>query len=180
MASDDTPSLELSTSQLRRLKVFADLTDDQLATFVSLVEPVEVTLNNPIVRMNELGSSMYLILNGEAQVSRTTGGRETVLATLEAGDFFGEMCLFDETPRSANVIAARQCTLLKITRQAFDSMIETHPVLAALFLRAMLRIVAGRVRTMDKKYVDSMLVSYSWRKGSLSRMPPPGTAAHPR
>ncbi len=180
MTFDHTPPLELSFDQLKRLRVFADLTDDQLATFVSLVEPVQATLNSMIVRMNELGSSMYLILNGEVQVSRTTGGRETVLATLETGDFFGEMCLFDEAPRSANVTASRHCTLLRITRQAFDSMIETHPVLAALFLRAMLRTLAGRVRTMDKKYVDSMLVSYPWRKGSLSRLGASGTAAHPR
>ena len=176
MTSDNTPPLELSITQLKRLNVFTDLTDDQLATFVSLVEPVQVTFNNPIVMMNQLGNSMYLILNGEVQVSRTTGSHETVLAKLETGDFFGEMCLFDETPRSATVSATRHCTLLKITRQAFDSMIETHPVLAALFLRAMLRTVAGRVRTMDKKYVDSMLVSYPWRKGSLSRMPASGTA----
>jgi CRP-like cAMP-binding protein len=180
MTPEDIPSLELSITQLRRLRVFADLTDDQVATFISLVEPVHATLNNPIVRMNELGTSMYLILIGEVQVSRLTGGRETVLATLEGGDFFGEMCLFDETPRSATVSASRDCTLLKITRQAFDSMIETHPVIAALFLRAMLRTVAGRVRTMDKKYVDSMLVSYSWRKGSLSRAGAPGTAVPPR
>jgi CRP-like cAMP-binding protein len=123
---------------------------------------------------------MYLILNGEVQVSRTTRGRETVLARLETGDFFGEMCLFDEAPRSANVIASRTCTLLKITKQAFDSMVETHPALAALFLRAMLRTVAGRLRTMDKKYVDSMLASYPWRKGSLSPSAASSTAAPPR
>jgi len=177
--ANDIPPLELSVGELKRLKVFADLTEQQLEMFVSLVEPVQASLNNPIVRMNELGNSMYLILSGTAQVSRTTGGRETVLATLEAGDFFGEMCLFDEAPRSANVIATRQCLLLRITRQAFDSMIESQPLLAALFLRAMLRTVAGRVRTMDKKYVDSMLVSYPWRKGSLSRVAAPNAPPPP-
>jgi CRP-like cAMP-binding protein len=172
--------LSLTFGELRRLKLFADLTEDQIAIFVSLVEPVEVTLNDAIVRMNQLGNSMYLILNGEVQVSRTTGGRETVLARLETGDFFGEMCLFEEAPRSANVVAIRHCILLKVTKQAFDSMIETHPVLAALFLRAMLRTVAGRLRTMDKKFVDSMLVSYPWRKGSLSQAAASGPATPPR
>ena len=103
-----------------------------------------------------------------------------MLAKLETGDFFGEMCLFDEVPRSANVLANAHCTLLRVTKQAFDSMIETHPDLAALFLRAMLRTVAGRLRTMDKKYVDSMLASYPWRKGSLSQSAASGTTAHPR
>ena len=154
--------------------MLADLSEDQLAAFVSLVEPVQVTPSHVIVRVHELGNSMYLILDGEVEVFKTTGGRKTVLATLETGDFFGEMCLFDEAPRSANVVANRHCTLLKVTKQAFDSMIETHPVLAALFLRAMLRTVAGRLRSMDKKYVDSMLFSRPWHKGPL---PQAGTSA---
>jgi hypothetical protein len=172
--------LSLTFGELRRLKLFVDLTEDQIATFVSLVEPVEVTLGDTIVRIHELGNSMYLILNGEVQVSRTTGGRETVLAKLETGDFFGEMCLFDEAPRSANVVATRHCTLLRVTKHAFDSMVETHAVLAALFLRAMLRTVAGRLRTMDKKYVDSMLLSHFWPKESSSPAAHSRSATHPR
>jgi len=159
--------------------VLTDLTEAQLSTFVSLVEPVQVAASNPIVRMNELGNSMFLILNGEVLVSKMTGGRQTVLASLETGDFFGEMCLFDEAPRSANVVANRQCTLLKVTKQAFDSMIETHPLLAALFLRAMLRTVAGRLRTMDKRYADSMLISCFWNKGS-SPQSAAGSTPHTR
>ncbi|MGA2138406.1 MAG: cyclic nucleotide-binding domain-containing protein [Verrucomicrobiia bacterium] len=174
MTSNRTPNLELSIAELTRLKVLADLTVEQLSTFVSLVEPVDVPAHNAIVRLNELGNSMYLILDGEVQVSRAAGGRDTVLATLESGDFFGEMCLFDEAPRSASVVANRRCLLLRVTKQAFDSMIETHPVLAALFLRAMLRTVAGRVRTMDKRYADSMLLSRFWPKT------PPSPTAHPR
>lgn len=172
--------LSLTFGQLRRLKLFADLTEDQIATFVSLVEPLEAIVGQAIVRVHELGNSMYLILDGAVQVSRTTGGRETALATLETGDFFGEMCLFDEAPRSANVVATRHCVLLKVTKQAFDSMVETHPALAALFLRAMLRTVAGRLRTMDKKYVDSMLLSRFWPKGSPQSTATSGPAAHPR
>lgn len=172
--SDHPQNLELSIGELKRLKLLADLTDDQISTFVSLLEPVEVMPGTAIVRMNELGNSMYLILKGNVQVSRVTGGRNTTLAKLEAGDFFGEMCLFDEAPRSANVVANGHCTLLRVTKQAFDSMIETHPVLAAVFLRAMLRTVAGRLRTMDKRYVDSMLLSRFWPKA------PPSPTAHPR
>jgi CRP-like cAMP-binding protein len=180
MTSSHKLDLELSVTELKRVKVLSDLTDGQLSTFVSLLEPVQVPAGNAIVRMNELGNSMYLILKGDVQVARKTGGRETTLATLEAGDFFGEMCLFDEAPRSASVIANQHCTLLRITKQAFDSMIETHPVLAALFLRAMLRTVAGRLRTMDKRYADSMLLSRFWSKGSPPQGPASTTAARPR
>ncbi|HUJ11128.1 MAG TPA: cyclic nucleotide-binding domain-containing protein [Verrucomicrobiae bacterium] len=170
--------LSLTFGELRRLKLFADLSEDQIATFVSLVQPREAAVGQIIVRVHELGDSMYLILDGAVQVSRTTGGRDTALAILETGDFFGEMCLFDEAPRSASVVATRHCHLLRVTKPAFDSMVETHPVIAALFLRAMLRTVAGRLRTMDKKYVDSMLLSRFWPKTSAA--PAGGSTPHPR
>ena len=171
---DNALNLSLSPAQLKRLKVFSDLTEDQLSIFVSLVEPVQVKPNRLVVRMKDRADCMYLLLNGEVRVSETTDGRETILAVLETGDFFGEMCLFEEAQRTADVVANRDCTLLKITKQAFDNIIETQPLIGALFLRAMLRVVAGRVRTMDKKYVDSMLLSRFWGKGSSPGARPTG------
>lgn len=169
MAPDQALNLNLTPGQLRRLKVLADLTDDQLSLFVSLVEPVQVKPNRIIVKRNDPADSMYLLLGGEVRVSDTVEGRETTLATLETGDFFGEMCLFDEGSRSADVVTNRDCILLKITRQAFDDLIVQHPAIGALFLRAMIRIIALRVRSMDKKYIDSMLLSRFWNKGSSSQ-----------
>jgi CRP-like cAMP-binding protein len=174
MMPDDALNLNLDPGQLKRLKVFSDLTEDQLSVFVSMVEPVQVKPNRLIVRMNDPGDCMYLLLNGEVRVSETIDGRETILAALETGDFFGEMCLFEEAQRSADVVAGRDCTLLKITKQAFDNMMETHPLIGALFVRAMLRIVAWRVRSMDKKYVDSMLLSRFWGRASAPSRRFPG------
>jgi CRP/FNR family cyclic AMP-dependent transcriptional regulator len=166
MTADQPLNLSLSPSQLRRLKVLADFSEDQLALFVSLLEPVQMKPNRVIVKTNDNGDCMYLLLDGEVRVSNTVEGRETILAKLETGDFFGEICLFDEGARSADVIANRDCTLLKITKQAFDDMIEQHPAIGALFLRSMFRVVASRLRNMDKKYIDSMLLSRFWNKGS--------------
>jgi len=166
MAADQPLNLSLSPGQLRRLKVLADFSEDQLALFVSLLEPVQMKPNRVIVKRNDKGDCMYLLLDGEVRVSNTVEGRETILAKLETGDFFGEICLFDEGARSADVIANRDCTLLKITKQAFDGMIEQHPAIGALFLRSMFRVVASRLRNMDKKYVDSMLLSRFWNRGS--------------
>ena len=168
MAADQPLNLTLSPGQLRRLKVLADFTEDQLDLFVSLVEPVQVKPNRVIVKRSDKGDCMYLLLDGEVRVSNTVEGRETILAKLETGDFFGEICLFDEGARSADVIANRDCTLLKVTKTAFDDMIVQHPAIGALFLRSMFRVVTSRLRNMDKKYVDSMLLSRFWNKGSAS------------
>ena len=166
MAAEQPLNLTLSPNELRRLKVLADFTEDQLALFVSLVEPVQVKPNRVIVKRNENGDCMYLLLDGEVRVSNTVDGHETILAKLETGDFFGEICLFDEGARSADVMANRDCTLLKITKRAFDDMIVQHPAIGALFLRSMFRVVVSRLRKMDKKYVDTMLLSRLWSKDS--------------
>jgi len=166
VAADQPFNLTLSPSQLRRLKVLADFSEDQLELFVSLVEPVQVKPNRVIVKRSDKGDCMYLLLDGEVRVSNTVEGRETILAKLETGDFFGEICLFDEGARSADVMANRDCTLLRITKQAFDDMIVQQPAIGALFLRSMFRVVVSRLRNMDKKYVDTMLLSRFWNKGS--------------
>jgi len=162
MEADRNVSLTLSPGHLRRLKVFADMTEPQVGLFLGLVEPVQVKPNRAIVKMQEKGDCMYLVLDGQVRVSQLAEGKETVLATLETGDFFGEVCLFDEGLRSADVVANRDCTLLKITKTAFDTIVAEHPDVGVRFLSAMIRAVAARVRAMDKKYVDSMMLSRFW------------------
>jgi CRP-like cAMP-binding protein len=173
MEADGSFNPTLSPGPLRRLKVFADLTEAQVALFIGLVEPVRVKPNRVIVKMHEQGDGMYLLLEGDVRVSQVVDGRETILATLETGDFFGEVCLFDDALRAADVVAIRDCTLLKVTRQAFDTIVAEHPDVGVLFLRAVIREVVARVRAMDKKYLDSMMLSRYWSQpGSpLSKAP---------
>ena len=152
----------LRPGQLRRLKVFADMTEEQLSTFVSLVEPVEMVVNRIIVRMGDQGDCMYLILEGEVRVRQMVKGRDTELARLETGDFFGEICLFDEGPRSADVVANKDCRLLRITKPAFHSIMDQHPDVAVRFLFAIIRTVEARIRNQNKKYTDSMSFSRAW------------------
>jgi NTE family protein len=177
MESDGSPNSVLSPGSLRRLKVLADLTEAQIVLFVELVEPVQVKPNRVIVKMREPGDCMYLLLDGDVRVSQVVDGRETILATLETGDFFGEVCLFDDGLRTADVVAIRDCTLLKITKQAFDTMVAQHPDVGVLFLRAVMRAVVARVRAMDKKYVDSMMLARYWNapsSGKAAGAPPAG------
>ena len=171
---EPSQDLLLSPGQLKRIKVFADLTDEQIAIFVGLVEAVQIKPNRLIVKMGDMGDGMYLLLNGEVRVSQTVEGRETILAVLEKGDFFGEVCLFDQGPRAADVVANQDCTLLKISKTAFEGILASRPDVTARFLLALLRTVAGRLRHLDRKYIDSMLLSRFWnRAGSDPASPPP-------
>jgi CRP-like cAMP-binding protein len=84
-------------------------------------------------------------------------GRESLLATLQTGDLFGEVSLFDTGPRSADVVANADSLLLKISADAFQKLAVQHPELAAPFLLAVGRTMTARLRASNKRYQDSLL-----------------------
>jgi cyclic nucleotide-binding protein/uncharacterized protein DUF4339 len=143
--------------QLRRLVLFADMADDQLEKFVGLLEKVSLPSFRTIVKKGEHGDAMFLVLVGEARVVDNIDGAEKTLHTLEAGDFFGEVSLFDEGPRTANVVTNKDSTFLKISKANFHKLVAEHPAVAAAFLTALARFMAARLRSTNKMYSASLL-----------------------
>jgi CRP-like cAMP-binding protein len=178
MGTDQESNITLSPRQLKRLKIFVEMTDEQVSTFLDLVELIQVKANQILVKMNESGDSMYFLLEGDVRVSQLIEEREIIIANLETGDFFGEMCLCDDVPRSADVVANRTCTLLKISRPAFDRIKEQHPTIAVLFLQGIIRSLGVRLRKVNKKNADSMLLARHWNGGA--GRPLPSTQPAPR
>jgi len=90
------------------------------------------------------------------RVRTMMGTKETVFATLNAGEFFGDISLFDHGPRSADVVANKDSTLLKITVPAFQRMTQEAPDLATPFLVAICKTLTSRIRADNKRYRDSI------------------------
>lgn len=141
---------------LRRIKILADMDETQLTTFLHYVELVNYKEFASVVKAGESGDAMYLILEGELRARVLVEGRETTLATLSIGDFFGEMSLLDKGPRSADVLANQDSLVLRISSAAFQKLMSQAPGLAMRFLYAISRSIAGRIRTLTKKYQDSI------------------------
>ena len=141
-----------------RIKVLAGLNDAQLQSFVRYMEIITLESLATAVREGDPGDAMYLILEGELRASVTRHGKESILATLKAGDFFGEISLLDEGPRSADVFANERSTLLKISTTSFAKLRREAPALAEPFLHALSQILVGRMRMVNKRYVDSLLM----------------------
>ena len=104
----------------------------------------------------EPGDTMYFILEGELRVRINVAGKETILATLGAGEFFGDISLFDQGPRSADVVANADSLLVKISSRAFDELAKEAPELATPFLRAIGKTLTARIRADNKRYGDSV------------------------
>jgi CRP-like cAMP-binding protein len=93
----------------------------------------EVTPATVIVREGQEGKGLYLILTGEVDVTKVDGKDKVLLATLKAGECFGEISLIKKTPTTATVTAARHTTVLFLPRDAFVKLVEALPELAAYF-----------------------------------------------
>jgi CRP/FNR family transcriptional regulator, cyclic AMP receptor protein len=151
----------ITTGMLRRIKSLAEFSDEQLERLLDFMEPRTVRQFTQIVKQGEMDDGMYLVLEGELRVRLMISGQETILAALGAGDCFGEIALFDEGPRSADVIANCDSVLLKVGSAAFERLRVQAPELAAPMLFAISRTLAARIRADNKRIKDSVALARS-------------------
>jgi CRP-like cAMP-binding protein len=145
----------LKPGMLRRIKILAGLSDTQLGQLIQFMEVQSLSQWSVVVKQGEPGDAMYLIMDGELRARTMSGGKETILSTFGTGEFFGDMSLFDHGPRSADVVANVDSTVLKLTAAAFNRLMLEEPGLAAPFLQATIRTLAARIRT-DNKRLDRL------------------------
>jgi CRP/FNR family cyclic AMP-dependent transcriptional regulator len=95
---------------------------------------------------------MMIILSGEVRIShRPETAREETLSILKKGDFFGEMALLDDLPRSATVIAHTDAFLLEISRRKFMGFIEKDAVSGVKIVLSLARSLSFRLREANTK-----------------------------
>ncbi len=128
---------------LAQVKMFSSLNKKELGLVSRASDVVTVPEGTDIVKEGEIGHEFYLILAGTATVRRK--GRK--LATLQSGDYFGEMALLDRGPRSATVTADGHCELLVIGQREFMSVLDQVPPVAHKLLVNM----ATRLREADTR-----------------------------
>jgi CRP-like cAMP-binding protein len=141
----------ITPGSLRRIKILADLNDAQLSHLSDFLEVQAVTQWSVVVRQGDPGDAMFLVLAGELRARATVGDQETILATFGPGDFFGDMALFDHGPRSADVVANVDSTLLRLSAVSFERLAKEAPSLATPFLQATSRTLASRIRADNKR-----------------------------
>jgi CRP-like cAMP-binding protein len=143
--------------RLKKTTLFHDFTDEELTSFIELLDEVTFSPGECIVRQDELGDCMYLLVRGSARVNHHSGGRDVELAILKPGDFFGELALVDHGPRSADVEVIEDALLMKISQAAISALAGIYPNAAFKFLIAIGRLMVERLRQSNQRYVDSLL-----------------------
>jgi CRP/FNR family transcriptional regulator, cyclic AMP receptor protein len=136
---------------MRRIKILADLNDAQLTHLSDFIEVNVVPEWTEVIKQGDAADAMYLVMDGELRARVKVAGREMILSTFEAGEFFGDMALFDHGPRSADVVANVESTLLRISAASFERLTREAPALATPFLQATARTLAARIRADNKR-----------------------------
>jgi hypothetical protein len=144
---------------LQRVRILAGMNEGQLQRFAEFMQVEKVPQWTVIVKQGDPGDSMYLILQGELRVRINVAGKETILATLGPGEFFGDISLFDHGPRSADVVANTESLVLKVTAKAVEELSKTAPELATPFLRNIGQTLSARIRADNKRLSDNVRVA---------------------
>jgi CRP/FNR family cyclic AMP-dependent transcriptional regulator len=137
---------------LGKVRLFSGLAPDALAAIASITTEESHALGTLLFSHGDPGDRFFLILEGKIRISRTVPGMgEEALAVLGPGDAFGEMCIFDDAPRSADARVHERCRLLAVSKDAFADLLFLRMDLARDVLWNAVRILSRRLRETDDK-----------------------------
>jgi CRP/FNR family transcriptional regulator, cyclic AMP receptor protein len=132
---------------LKTVRVFGEIADADLAELALRLREHPVKKGQLLFREGDAGTEMFIIRRGTMIVSKPVRGNvEQVLARLGIGDFFGEMSLFDQSPRSATLQAETDAVLLTLDRDSVEHLVRVSPRAAAAFFRSLVHVFIERLR----------------------------------
>jgi CRP-like cAMP-binding protein len=149
---------------LQKVPLFSQLGPPDLQRVLEVARERAYPKNSVILFEDDPGDALYVVKQGQVKVVLIgEDGREVILSVLGEGDFFGEMALIDDEPRSAHVIAMSDSSLLVLRREDFQGLLMQTPGIAL----AMLRELTRRLRRVDEKVGSLVLLDVNGRVARL-------------
>lgn len=127
---------------LKKVPLFANLPEDDLAKLCEMVEEVHIKAGEELFAEGARGDRAYVIQEGQLEILKNSGGRQVLISVRGSGDVIGEMALLEDSPRSASVRARTDALLLAIHQEQLDHLLDSSGSAA----KAMLHTVLNRFR----------------------------------
>src|SRR5574341_386658 len=154
----------ISSAVLRSVPLFASFSEDPLRMLATVVTRRSVTRGSIIMAAGDPTDSLYIVLSGRLKVMMSDAdGKEVILTILGPGEFFGEMGLIDDAPRSASVVAIEPCELLSIARRDFKKCMAENFEMSQAVMRGLVK----RLREADRKIGSLALLDVYGRVARL-------------
>jgi CRP/FNR family transcriptional regulator, cyclic AMP receptor protein len=136
---------------LSKVPAFAELSARDLRRVAAIVHKREYKAGEPVFYQGDPGLGMFIIQEGEVSIRISEReGEEKELALLTDGDFFGELALLDESPRSATALCTTDCSVIGFFRTDLMELIKENPDLGMKIVMKFAEILAHRLRKTDK------------------------------
>jgi signal transduction histidine kinase len=116
-----------------------------------MAETVSIPAGQLVLREGDQGDSLYVVLTGELEVSKRQGSQDILLALYKSGQFFGEMALLEQAPRSASVRTLQESRLLVISQAAFQTLLRCSPSAPLKILHT----VTSRLRSTESALIQN-------------------------
>lgn len=154
----------VSTAVLKAVPLFAGFPDEQLRMLTGVVTRRSASRSTTIMAAGDATDSLYIVLSGRLKVMMSDeDGKEVILSILGPGEFFGEMGLIDDEPRSATVVTIEPCELLAINKRDFKKCLAENFEMAMAVMRGLVR----RLREADRKIGSLALLDVYGRVARL-------------
>ena len=143
--------LSTEVELLRRVPLFSGIEPAKLKLLAYTSDVVTYEPGQVLVRMGDAGDAAYVIITGDAQVSVPADGGDITVAELHDGDFFGEIAILCDTPRTATVKAKNELTALRIRKEPFFQLLLQFPEIAV----QMTRLLAERLTRTTADLIEA-------------------------
>ena len=145
---------------LKSVPLFSAFTEQQLVTLLNYVQHRSYPRNVFVIQAGDETDSLYVILSGKVKVLIPDDqGREVILSVMGPHDFFGEMGILDDQPRSASVSTLEPCEMLRLSKAGFINCLKENSDVAMLVIRNLVK----RLREADRKIESLALIDVSGR-----------------
>ena len=145
--NDSNLLLTNRAKQLEDIEFFKGLHMSELTELAGMMKEIKYKKNTIVINQGDLSRSLFIIVYGRLKVFATDEeGNQTIFTFLNNGDFFGELSLLDDAPRSASVYTLEDCTVLNLDHVKFKDFVDSHPTACWPLFKSL----TSRIRTMDQ------------------------------
>ncbi len=138
--------------KLSQVYLFRELTPSEIDTLLSISQEKRAQKDDVIFKEGATGDAFYFIVSGSIRISTMVPGvGEEALTILREGEYFGEMALIDDAPRSASAIANENTILLLIEKDNFRKLLAQETGIAYKLLWVFTKTLSARLRKTDEQ-----------------------------
>lgn len=151
---------EAVTGFLKYFPFFQSLDKEELAAISEYIDFLEIEEDVTLFKEGDDGNSVYFVVDGEIDVIKETvsgprvGISKVVISTLTKGCTIGELSMIDNTPRSATVETHSEATLVRLTKDGFESILDKHPRIGIKIFRGLTQLLSRNLRKTTGRLAD--------------------------